>query len=126
MDTKKVLVVDDEPAILSAMSEVLRLEGFDVETAVDGLEAIEAAEKFHPDAMVVDVMMPRENGYRVSRAVKSAANGDAPKVLLVTARRLDDDPEREELFLKFSMADGILYKPFRLDDLLGRVRQLLG
>ncbi|HEX6853112.1 MAG TPA: response regulator [Candidatus Polarisedimenticolaceae bacterium] len=123
---KRVLVADDEPAILAAMAELLRLEGFEVAAAHDGPTALEAAGRFHPDAMILDVMMPGENGYRVSRAVKSAT-GDAPipKVLIVTARRLDDDPEREALFLQFSMADGVLYKPFRLADLLDRLHQLL-
>jgi CheY-like chemotaxis protein len=125
--SKRVLVADDEPIILAAMTEILRLEGFEVESAQDGLAAIEAAERFHPEVMVVDVMMPRENGYNVSRAVKTAGGpAPIPKVLLVTARRMDDDPEREALFLKFAMADGILYKPFKLADLLSRLHQLLG
>jgi DNA-binding response OmpR family regulator len=124
---KRVLVADDEPAILSATAELLRIEGFEVEAARDGPAAFEAAGRFLPDLMILDVMMPGENGDRVSRAVKRAT-GDAsiPKVLLVTARRLDDDPEREARFLKFAMADGILYKPFRFADLLVRLRQLLG
>lgn len=128
-EPRKVLVVDDESAIRAAIAEMLALHGFSVETAADGAEALEVAHRFHPDALVLDVMMPGENGYRVSRALKSRPGDGAampPFILLVTARRLDDDPEREEMFLRFSMADELLYKPFRLDEILARLRQRLG
>lgn len=125
-DARKILVVDDEPSIRESMAEMLQLHGYEVDTAVDGFDAIDVAERFHPDMLVLDVTMPRENGYRVSRALKSRTDRPAPRILIVTARRTDDDAEREALFLEFSMADGIMYKPFHLADLLDRIRHLLG
>ncbi len=120
-----MLVVDDEPSIVATVSEALRMHGFEVETARDGVEALETAERYQPDALVLDVMMPRENGYRVSRALKAQPEGLVPKILLVTARRLDGEPGREETFLRYAMADDILYKPFRLSEVVKRMSALL-
>lgn len=126
---KRVLVVDDEPNVVATLSEALRMSGFQVITARDGIEALEASERYRPDGMVLDVMMPGENGYRVARAIKERERGPdegpVPKILLVTGRRMDDDPEREEMFLKFSMADGVVYKPFRLADVVDQIKGLL-
>jgi CheY-like chemotaxis protein len=126
---KRVLVVDDEQGMVDLMAEILERDGYRVEAAGDGLAAMRRAESFHPHLMVLDVMMPEENGYRVSRLVKTGdgvACDPVPKVLLVTGRRLDDDPERETIFMAFSKADGIVYKPFELADLLSRVHDLIG
>jgi len=126
---KRVLVVDDERCMVDLMAEILERDGYRVEAASDGRAAIRHVETFHPHLMVLDVMMPEENGYRVSRLVKTGDGvtcDPVPKVLLVTGRRLDDDPERETLFMQFSMADGIVYKPFELADLRTRVHDLIG
>lgn len=73
--------------------------------------------------------MPRENGYRVSRMLREdEARGVYPrglKLVLLTARNLASDPEREAIFLEFSQADLMLYKPFDLEELTGRVEALL-
>lgn len=73
--------------------------------------------------------MPRENGYRVSRMLREdEARGVYPrglKLVLLTARNLVSDPEREAIFLEFSQADLMLYKPFDLEELTGRVEALL-
>ena len=73
-------------------------------------------------------MMPRENGYRVSRMIKSLGRhfGRVPRIVLVTSRNLGDDPEREESMNSFSMADAVLYKPFKFADLLERIQTLIG
>lgn len=127
---KRVLVVDDEPGVVATLSEALRMNGFSVVTARDGIEALEASERYQPDGMLLDVMMPGENGYRVARAIKERergpGDGPVPKILLVTGRRMDEDPEREEMFLRFSMADGVLYKPFRLSEVVDQIKTLLG
>ena len=129
MDGKKVLVVDDEVELARVMGEALAAHGYVVEIAHDGLEALEKARIFSPDAIVLDVMLPAENGYRVARAIKGADGRSvpeaSPKIQLITGRRLDGDPEREEMFQRFSMADGMLYKPFRLEDLVERVSAML-
>jgi DNA-binding response OmpR family regulator len=121
---KRVLVVDDETTVLEVLIEALEQDGYTVQGAADGEAALAGVDAFHPDLVILDVIMPKENGYRVSRQVKSS-EGTPPKILLVTGRRLDDDPDRESMFMEFSMADGILYKPFELDRLLSRVGDLL-
>lgn len=129
MDKKKVLIVDDEPDILEGIQFHLEQEGHEVFTAINGWEALGAVRAIEPDLVVMDVMMPKENGYRVSKMIKEdlAAAKIARKlpIILLTARRLDADPEREGMFDHFSQADMILYKPFNLDELAVKVRGLL-
>lgn len=77
----------------------------------------------------MDVMMPRENGYRVSRMLREDEDrGAYPgglKIVLLTARNLASEPDRERIFLEFSRADLMLYKPFDLEELAARVGELL-
>ena len=126
---KRVLVVDDETCVIEVVTDTLQRGGYRVEAASDGEAALTKARSFQPHLMVLDVMMPKENGYRVSRRVKTQdgeTGGPVPKVLLVTGRRLDDDPDRETMFMDFSMADGIVYKPFEVRDLIAKVQDLIG
>ena len=125
---KKVLVVDDERNLARAVGEYLESHGYLIRTASDGLEALRVFKSFRPHAMVLDVMMPRENGYRVSRMIKTLGPrvGHVPKIVLVTSRNLGNDPEREETLNSFSMADAVLYKPFKFNDLLERIHTLIG
>ena len=67
---RKVLVVDDESSIVSAISYALRREGYEVETASDGEEALEKVDLFHPQVMILDVMMPKLDGYGVCRRLE--------------------------------------------------------
>src|SRR5512140_3626082 len=95
---KRILVVDDNKIINTVLRHILEQNGFEVETAFDGQEALHKVGTFKPHAVILDVMMPKENGYRVSRLIKTLYRhlqvGRVPKVLLLTARRLDDEPER--------------------------------
>lgn len=116
MDTTKtrVLVVDDDRFLQQFLRDNLEEAGFQVATAADGRAAFLVIPEFNPDVVVMDVIMPGENGYRVSRALKelgSHATDAAPKIILLTSRRVDDDPEREAMLLSFSRADAMLYKP---------------
>jgi len=122
----RVLVVDDEPSINQAISLILEAEGYEVERAFDGQEAIRKFGAFNPDALVLDVMMPHQNGYKVSRMIKSLLPGKAPKVLLVTARRVDSDPDREQAVMAFSKADAVIYKPFLPKEIVEKLSDLLG
>ena len=130
MSAARVLVVDDHPSIRLGLQKALASKGYVVETASDGQQALEVFRSFQPHAMVLDVMMPKENGYRISRKIKMLGTlGDGvmvPKILLITARRVDGEPEREDALFAYSMADDLLYKPFKLDDVISRVRTLLG
>jgi len=129
MMKKKILIVDDEPDIVETIKFGLEQEGFDVLTAYDGHEALDKVGEQMPDLVVLDVMLPKENGYRVSRFIKEAIKvGKISKdivVLLLTARRLDNDPEREKFFMEFSSADQMMYKPFEMDELIKNINTLL-
>ncbi len=122
---KKILVVDDDVAISEFVCEALQMAGYEVECVHDGAQAMESLGRFRPDAILMDVVMPRENGYRVSRRIKEQSDTGGAKVLLLTGRCLRSDPDREALFLEFSRADGVLYKPFALHELQQQVHSLL-
>ncbi|MCC3375414.1 response regulator transcription factor [Cohnella sp. REN36] len=112
-----VLVVDDEAGISSAIAYALRREGYAVETAADGVEALERAEVFRPDVMVLDVMMPRLNGYDVCRKLEGR---DKPAILLLTVK---DDIVDKVLGLELG-ADDYMTKPFDMRELIARVKAL--
>jgi two-component system response regulator MprA len=115
----RILVVDDEPAVREAVDRALRLAGYDTELAADGAEALDVLADGAPDALVLDVLMPRVDGFEVCRRLRSA--GDRTPVLLLTAR--DAVPDRVRGL--DAGADDYLVKPFALDELLARLRALL-
>ncbi len=115
----KVLIVDDEPSVRDAVQRVLRVEGFAVETAVDGRDAIRRVAETRPDAMLLDVLMPGLDGLEVCRRMRDT--GDRTPVLMLTAR--DGVSDRVEGLE--AGADDYLPKPFALDELLARLRALL-
>ncbi|MFH0925761.1 MAG: response regulator [bacterium] len=129
MDKKKILIVDDEEDIIDTLKFRFEQEEFEVITAASGYEALGAVRVNEPDLVVLDVMIPQENGYRVSRLIKEdVKNGKFSKeikVLLLTARRLDNNKERETSFLEFSQADLMMYKPFEMQELLNNIYALL-
>ena len=125
-DRTRILLADDEPDIVEPLQFCLEQEGYDVRTAGNGHEALGLARAWRPHVVLLDVMMPGENGYRVSRFIKedvAAGCLDPTVVILVTARRLDSS-EREEGLAAFSGADKVVYKPFDLDELLDTLRSI--
>lgn len=113
----KILVVDDESSIRTAVAYGLRREGYEVETAADGQEALEKAETFRPAVMVLDVMMPRLSGYDVCRRLDGQPR---PAILLLTVK---DDIVDKVLGLELG-ADDYMTKPFDMRELLARVKAL--
>jgi two-component system, OmpR family, response regulator len=122
-----IFVVDDEQDILETLEYSLALRGYDVETATDGLEALDMAKRIKPDAMLLDVMLPGCNGYEVSRLLKewmeqSPHNRYFP-IILLTARKVES-AERERFIATWSRADRTMYKPFDIDELLTEIDEL--
>jgi two-component system response regulator MprA len=115
----RILVVDDEPAVLDAVDRALRLEGYDTELAADGREALDALAAGAPDALVLDLLMPQVDGLEVCRRLRAA--GDRTPVLVLTARDAVSDRVRG----LDAGADDYLVKPFALEELLARLRALL-
>jgi two-component system response regulator MprA len=115
----QILVVDDDRAVREALERALGLEGYEVELAADGAEALAAVARHEPDAIVLDVLMPGVDGLEVCRLLRKA-DSRVP-ILMLTVR--DDLGDRVEGL--DSGADDYLGKPFELDELLARVRALL-
>src|SRR5436309_16088286 len=125
----KILVVDDEAVIVKLVTTLFVRAGYQVQSASDGVAALQAVGEFQPDVVILDVMMPKENGYRVSRKIKMLGTigglEKVPKILIVTARDLSHDQEREEATNAYSKADSVMYKPFRPADLMEKVTVIL-
>ncbi|ADB49992.1 response regulator transcription factor [Conexibacter woesei] len=115
----RILVVDDEPAVRTALERALRLDGYEVALAADGQEALDALAGVAPDAVVLDLLMPQVGGVEVCRRLRAA--GDRTPVLMLTAR----DRIADRVSGLDAGADDYLVKPFALEELSARLRALL-
>ena len=115
----RILVVDDDRAVRESLRRSLEFNGYQVELASDGAQALEANIPNRPDAMVLDVMMPRLDGLEVARRLRST--GDDLPILVLTAR----DTVSDRVSGLDAGADDYLPKPFALEELLARLRALL-
>jgi DNA-binding response OmpR family regulator len=120
--SKKVLIADDEPNIVISLEFLLRREGFEVLVAVDGEEALAKARAERPDLVLLDVMMPRMNGFDVCQALRADPELASMRVLMLTAKGRETEVSKG-LGLG---ADAYMTKPFSTKDLVAQVRVLLG
>ena len=115
----KLLYAEDEPAMAEAVTDILEYHNFTVDTVYDGTEALAYAREDRYDGIILDVMMPKMDGFSVLRALREA--GDRTPVLLLTARA-----EVEDRIAGLDLgADDYLPKPFATGELLARVRAML-
>jgi CheY-like chemotaxis protein len=117
----RVLVVDDSETIRRLIGMNLELEGFEVVTAADGQEALERVGEVVPDAVTIDVMMPRLDGYDTVRTLRSDPRTQHLKIVMVSACAQADDVRRG----LEAGADAYLTKPFDPDELVRTVRDLV-
>ncbi|PHV68604.1 response regulator transcription factor [Williamsia muralis] len=115
----RILVVDDDRAVRESLRRSLTFNGYTVLTAGDGVEALEKINSDRPEAVVLDVMMPRLDGLEVCRRLRST--GDDLPILVLTAR----DSVSERVAGLDAGADDYLPKPFALEELLARLRALM-
>jgi two-component system response regulator MprA len=115
----RILVVDDDRAVRESLRRSLQFNGYQVDLATDGHQALDAVTQRRPDAMVLDVMMPRLDGLEVCRRLRST--GDDLPILVLTAREAVSD----RVAGLDAGADDYLPKPFALEELLARVRALM-
>ena len=115
----RILVVDDDRAVRDSLRRSLEYNGYEVAVANDGVEALARINGLAPDALIVDVMMPRLDGIETTKALRAAGN-DLP-ILVLTAR----DSVNDRVDGLDAGADDYLAKPFALDELLARVRAML-
>src|SRR6185312_15951971 len=118
-DGPRVLVVDDDPQLREALSRALQLDGYDVNTASNGVKALDAISSERPDVMVLDVMMPYVGGLDVCRTLRDRK--DRLPILVLTAR----DEVGDRVAGLDAGADDYLTKPFALEELRARLRALL-
>jgi CheY-like chemotaxis protein len=109
-----VLVVDDEPQVVSVLEFTLRADGFRTHTAHDGLEALEQIRRHHPSLMLLDVMMPRMDGWSVLEQLRAMPAAERPRVVMVTALASAADKTKATAL----GAEAYLPKPFDIERLL--------
>ncbi len=120
-EKKTILLVDDEPDLLESLSIRFKASGYNVLTAVDGLDALQKARTLSPDLIILDLMLPKMDGYKVARLLKFDNRYSHIPILILSARGQDLDKEMG----KNAGADDYMVKPFVSVDLISRVERLL-
>src|SRR5262249_3916727 len=116
---KRLLVVEDDPAISRLLHDNLVYEGFQVECAADATQALKKVGVFFPDLVLLDLMLPGRSGFEICEEMSRRAH--PPGIIVLTAKREDADKVRA-----FNLgADDYVTKPFTLDELLARVNAVL-
>lgn len=119
---KKVLIVDDEQDIVESLKFVLEAEGYECYTAFNGEDGLNAAKSVIPDLIILDIMMPKMNGYKVSRLLKFDSKYKNIPIMMLTARSQEED----KLIGEETGANEYITKPFELDFVVGKVNEYLG
>ncbi|MBK7983994.1 MAG: response regulator [Candidatus Competibacteraceae bacterium] len=121
MTKNKILVVDDEPNIVLSLEFLMKQAGFQVRTASDGEAALTAVAAETPDLVLLDVMMPRKNGYEVCQAIRANPDWKAVRIIMLTAKGREVEREKGMAL----GADDYITKPFATQEVVERVRELL-
>lgn len=119
--TKKILIADDEPNIIMTLSFLMRQQGYTVRTAADGQAVLEALHDECPDLVLLDVMMPNENGFEVCQRIRKTPEWRHVKIILLTAKGRDIDQQKGMAM----GADDYLTKPFATQEVVATVKSLL-
>ena len=120
-ENKRILVVDDDPVILRLIEVNLDLEGFEVETADRGEDAIAKAREIEPDLILLDLMMPEMSGWEIAEKLQSDGKTSGIPLVFLSARTQDEDRKRGE---ELGVA-GYVTKPFDPADLVSTIRKLV-
>lgn len=118
MNPKKILVVDDEPDLVETVRYSLEMEGYQVLVAHNGEDGLNQARKDGPDLIILDLMLPKLDGYKVCRLLKFDERYKHIPVLMLTAKT----QEKDRLLGKETGADEYMTKPFDIDKLLEKVK----
>ncbi|MFA4889684.1 MAG: response regulator [Candidatus Omnitrophota bacterium] len=121
MDKKKLLLVDDESELVDMVKMRLEASGYTVSTAYDGMEALEKAKKEKPDLIILDLMLPKMDGYKVCGLLKADTRYSKIPIIMFTARAQESDKKMGEEV----GADAYITKPFEPQALLEKIKELL-
>lgn len=122
MSPKRILIVDDEPDLVETLRFPLEMEGYQVLVAENGEMGLTLARKERPDLIILDLMLPKLDGYKVCRLLKFDERFKKIPVLMVTAKT----QEKDRLLGKETGADEYITKPFDIEQLLEKVKAYLG
>ena len=118
---QKILIADDEPNIVLSLEFLMKREGYDVRVAENGDDALAQVAEFLPDLVLLDVMLPRRNGFEVCQQIRGSPEWRDMKVVMLTAKGRDTEMQKG-LALG---ADAYITKPFATKELVARVKELL-
>lgn len=121
MDKKRILVVDDEAELVKAIEIRLKQADYEVLTAYDGQEGLDKAQKERPDLIVLDLMMPKMDGYKVCGLLKADSRYNKIPIIMLTAKAQEEDMKLG----KEVGADAYIMKPFESEVLLSKIKELL-
>lgn len=121
MSPKRILIVDDEPDLVETVRFPLEVEGYEVLVAGNGEEGLNLARKEKPDLILLDLMLPKLDGYKVCRLLKFDERYKHIPILMLTAKT----QEKDRMLGKETGADEYITKPFDLDQLLEKVKTYL-
>ncbi|MGE5739061.1 MAG: response regulator transcription factor [Betaproteobacteria bacterium] len=119
--THKVLIVDDEPNIVVALEYLMRQNGFDVRAARNGEEALALLGEFRPDLVLLDVMMPRKDGYQVAQTIRDTPALAGTRIVMLTAKGRETEISKGLAV----GADAYITKPFSTLELVEQVKRML-
>lgn len=122
MPRKKILIVDDEPDLVHMISNRLKASGYEVLSALDGQAGLALAKATRPDLIILDLMLPRMDGYKVCSYIKKDSRYSKIPILLFSAKAQEED-------IKMGAeagADAYIVKPFDAQALLDKIKELLG
>lgn len=120
--SKKVLIADDEPNIVTSLEYLMQKSGYEVKIARNGDEALALVESFRPDVVLLDVMMPRRNGYEVCQQIRERADWQHIKIVMLSAKGRDAEVNKG---LSLG-ADSYVTKPFSNQELIARIDAFFG
>src|SRR5712691_5330890 len=119
--TRRILIVDDEPNIVTSLEFLMRGSSYEVQVARNGEEALRRAESFRPDLILLDVMMPQRSGFEVCQKIRDSRALRDVKIIMLTAKGRDAEKDRG---LELG-ANAYVTKPFSTKELMNTVRALL-
>ena len=119
---ERILIADDEPNIVVSLEYLMKREGFEVAVASDGEAALNAVASLRPDLILLDIMLPKKDGFEVCQQLRANPEWRGVKVVMLTAKGRDTEVTKG-LALG---ADAYVTKPFSTKDLVAQVRKLLG
>ena len=116
---KSVLIVDDDPDVVTAITMALTDLGAKVHQAIDGQQAVEVQEREHPDLVILDMMLPKRSGFLVLERIRKSK--PKPKVIMITGNL----GSRHKTYAESQGVDDYINKPFRMDRLMASIEKLL-